>query len=67
MIFNICLIGGSVDLNSDFIYLTDILKLQINLSIYKYEYNFNGLFFNQIKDYKLSDEGFVAKNKSVFL
>lgn len=65
--FDICLIGNSIDFTIEFIYLTDILKYGINLSIYKYEYSFDGLFFKKIKGYKLAEEGFVKKSKSVFL
>lgn len=61
IIFEIVLIGKSIDDNSNFIYLTDYI---INddttefLSCYTYQYAIDGIKFNHEFGYNLTDEGF---------
>lgn len=60
------LVGKTIDKNSDFIYLTDFFNTDdLNsdkgikeVSFYTYEYDFDGISFNQESEYKLTDEGF---------
>lgn len=61
--YKIVLIGESIDINNDFIFLTDLVNVDeygcsFSLEYYTYEMNFNGLQFNQYNGYKLSQEGF---------
>ncbi len=59
----ICLIGQSVCM-SDFIYLTDLLPnnwdscFGLDLSIYTYSYDFDGISFNRVSGYDLKNKGF---------
>lgn len=68
---NIVLIGKNIDKNSEFIYLADLLNINdseentlsdvfnLSLEMFTYEYGFNGINFNKIENYKLSNEGFI--------
>lgn len=67
--YEICLVGKSIDLNSSFSYLTDIVSSNIgetpmhfdsrfSLSVYTYSYDIDGLMFTQEYNYKQSSEGF---------
>ena len=60
--FNISfvLIGKTIDFNSDLIYLIDFMH---NLSVYTYDYYFDGIKFKKHEEYKLVDEGFKFKKK----
>lgn len=49
------LIGKTIDLNSDLIYLVDFMD---NLYFYTYEYEFDGIRFKNHNNYTLSNEGF---------
>lgn len=64
---NIILIGSSVSTDGEFAFLPEIL----NIKFYKYNYEFDGVHFEPIKDYKLTDEGFdkfiTKKNKNIWL
>jgi len=51
----ICLIGKEIDLNADFVYLSDIIN---NLSLITYSYDFDGISFKNHYNYKLTNEGF---------
>lgn len=64
---NINLIGKHINTNETFIYLTDLigsddeLECSQNLneiSLYTYEYNFDGIFFKREHGYCLTNEGF---------
>jgi hypothetical protein len=56
---NVTLIGRRVDLDSTFVYLTDIISSEnFNLRLYTYDYDVNGLNFKKHSGYKLNDEGF---------
>lgn len=52
---NIILIGREMDLKSSFAYIPDIFS---NVYLYTYKYNFNGIYFEPIYTYKLTDPGF---------
>lgn len=52
---SITLIGRTIDMNSDLIYLADVFE---NVELYTYEYEFDGIRFKQYKRYSLINEGF---------
>lgn len=54
------LIGKSVCKKSCFTYITDCFD---DIYIYTYSYNFEGLFFNSVENYRLIYEGFKFPNK----
>lgn len=67
--YNITMIGRDVDLNSSFSYLGDIFyndfwmtdlisEPLININLYTYSYNVDGLLFKEISGYSLIDKGF---------
>jgi hypothetical protein len=59
--FKIVLIGKSIDVNSDFVYLTDLLEDRDGnnlLEYYTYEYKFDGMYFTKRDGFKLIQEGF---------
>lgn len=61
--FCITLIGKSIDTNSTFCYLTDVLPDTILtcrsfLNCYTYEYDIDGIRFNLEYDYNLTEKGF---------
>lgn len=69
--YNICLIGRSVDDSGNFAYLPDLffndiendvsvcfIRRPMTVKFYKYNYKIDGLFFENISDYKLIEEGF---------
>lgn len=71
VIFNIVLIGKDIDLSGSFSYLPDLIGFGIpdfeppcsfgfiqNLSYFTYKYEFDGIKFDEQKEYKLKDEGF---------
>jgi hypothetical protein len=63
---SIVLIGGTINMASDFLYLPDILSCEdINLELYTYSLNFNGIFFKSHYGYGLRDEGFNIKAKPI--
>jgi hypothetical protein len=53
--YEIVLVGKSINFNSSFVYLTDFCS---ELDLYTYSYDFDGITFEKITDYKLSNEGF---------
>ena len=66
--FRIVLIGSEISMNDDFAYITDMFTPNIPsafyspainyVSFYKYEYDFNGIYFKSKKQFSLIDEGF---------
>lgn len=68
--FNIILCGRSIDLNSNFIYMTDLFNnheessiidfnMQIkSINVYTYDYEFDGLKINQKQGYHLTNNNF---------
>jgi hypothetical protein len=74
--FEITLIGETINQSNSFCYLTDFIthsydtdyKLEefrgtiIDLSFFTYEYKFDGIKFNKITGYKLTNEGFIKKS-----
>lgn len=67
--YQITLIGRQIDLNSSFCYLGDIFNQniemtdiddysKINVELYKYNFDVEGIKFNEIINYKLINEGF---------
>jgi hypothetical protein len=74
--FEITLIGQTIDESDSFCYLTDLIapsydlhyRLEefhdsiMNLSFFTYNYQFDGIRFNKINGYKLTDEGFIKKS-----
>jgi hypothetical protein len=60
----ITLIGGNIDMASDFLYLPDLLDGDsIALELYTYSLSFNGIYFKRYSGYGLRDEGFNIKTK----
>jgi hypothetical protein len=68
-IFNIVLIGRSIDLSGSFCFITDMLSINNRyydgaymengtINFITYDYNINGLFFKSRSGYNLSNEGF---------
>ena len=63
--FEICLIGKEVDKNSSLVYLPDIFgkellefdETQTIVTLYEYDYTFNGINFNSLNGYILKHEG----------
>jgi hypothetical protein len=67
---NIVLIGKSIDKKSEFLYLADLLNtdnlgdnslldsFNLSLEMFIYDYDFNGINFTKIENYKLMNEGF---------
>ena len=53
---NIKLIGQEVDLSGDFVYISDILRY--NVEMYLYSYKLDGLTFKRVLGYNLKNEGF---------
>jgi hypothetical protein len=65
--FQITLIGKTIDLSNDFVYLSgfDIYTSDQEssfLNICTYDYDFDGIKFNPVNDYSLKDEGFGKNN-----
>lgn len=60
--WKIVLIGKTVDKNSSLVYLPDLFTYTeegcVQLDIYEYEYDIDGILFNQIYDYSLAKKGF---------
>lgn len=61
--YKIVLIGDSIDKNSDFIFLTDLIDsnrygTSFSLEFYTYDFDFNGITFNSQSGYQLTNEGF---------
>lgn len=56
--FSIVLIGLTVDKNSSFAYLPDLLSADFTLELYEYKYDFDGISFNSIDGLCLPNEGF---------
>lgn len=56
------LVGRSIDLRNDFVYLADIVE---GLEVYTYEYNFDGITFDSRDGFHLSNEGFKIKKRRV--
>jgi hypothetical protein len=66
--YTITLIGKTIDLNSSFVYLSQFTNepeervvnenSEFHLRNFLYQYNIDGLSFEEIDLYKLSDEGF---------
>lgn len=57
--YTITLIGASLELNSSFVHLTDVLTENgFDLRIYTYQYEFDGIKFNRESDFYLKNEGF---------
>lgn len=57
--FGITLIGSSLDLNSSFVHLTDVITNNgFDLKMYKYTYEFDGIRFHKREDFSLTNEGF---------
>ena len=68
---NIVLIGKSIDKKSEFLYLADLLNtdnlgdnslldsFNLSLEMFTYDYDFNGINFTKIENYKLMNEGFI--------
>jgi hypothetical protein len=68
---NIVLIGKSIDQKSEFLYLADLLNtdnlgdnslldsFNLSLEMFTYDYDFNGINFTKIENYKLMNEGFI--------
>jgi len=65
--FRIVLIGSSIDTESTFSYLSDLLPINEYfysfLSVYKYSIELEGLTFEEQSSYKLTKEGFTKKLK----
>jgi hypothetical protein len=58
-IFSIVLIGQTINLNSSFCYLPDLISSnKFNLELYTYEYSFDGIKFELKDGFKLINEGF---------
>lgn len=62
-IFEITLIGRTLDMNSSYSFLTDFIESNehgyiSNISNFTYSYSIDGLVFNHEKGYKLTTEGF---------
>lgn len=62
--FSIILCGKTINLNSDLIYLADLVDCSdnklIDINFYTYDYKINGLKFEKHNNYKLIDEGFKS-------
>ena len=65
--FKIVLIGSEIESPLNLVYLSDILsdeivyhkdKCSLKLELYKYDYTINGIEFEEISGYCLTDEGF---------
>jgi hypothetical protein len=68
---NIVLIGKNIDKKSEFLYLADLLNtdnlgdnslldsFNLSLEMFTYDYDFNGINFTKIENYKLMNEGFI--------
>ncbi len=59
--YRIILIGKTIDMGSSFIYIPDIMcanDYSIAVEFKTYEYKHNGIWFNDINGYKLTNEGF---------
>lgn len=67
--YEIVLIGRSIDINSSIIYLTDFFTDELGeydiddtsktfISFYKYDFDIEGLKFEPVFDYRLTNEGF---------
>ena len=53
--YKITLIGKSIDTSGSFCYLPDVMDC---LELYVYRYDFDGVYFDEQRKYKLTDEGF---------
>ena len=62
--YSIILCGKTINLNSDLIYLADLVDCSDNklmdINFYTYEFKINGLKFEKHNNYKLTDEGFKS-------
>lgn len=62
VVFKVVLIGSKIEKDTSFSYITDLLPRGINceqfLSLYKYNYDFDGIEFVEKYGYKLIHEGF---------
>ena len=66
--FRIVLIGSEISMNDDFTYITDMFTANIpsafystainSVLFYKYDYDFDGIYFNVSNKYRLINEGF---------
>ena len=67
MSIKIVLIGRTIDINSTFVFLPEIInnsncEYSFQLEMLKYSYNVEGLLFSEISGYKLNNEGFKFNN-----
>lgn len=53
--FKFMLVGSSIDKDGDFCYMPDLFN---NVHLWTYQYQFDGIFFNQHNGYKLINSGF---------
>lgn len=53
--FCITVVGKYIDLNSDFIYLSNFMP---NLNVFTYDYKIDGIYFEEHREYKLIKSGF---------
>ena len=67
--FEICLIGKELDLSSSVCYLSDIFDVDVidieihlesvtKVQLLKYDFDIDGLIFNECYDYNLPNKGF---------
>jgi len=68
---DIVLIGKNIDKKSEFVYLADLLNtaksienelldsFSLGLEMFTYDYDFDGINFTKIENYKLMNEGFI--------
>ena len=64
VVFSICLIGREINKNSTLVYLPELLVMDDLytgygfLTMYDYNYDIDGLVFNEVECYSLTNEGF---------
>jgi len=65
IMFSLHLVGSSIDLSTTLSYMPDLIKInnEFNVRFTMYKYEFDGIHFEEIGGYKLSDEGFVNKKR----
>lgn len=56
--YSIRLIGSEIDLDSSFSFLPNLCHWRFGVEMYTYQFDIDGLKFNEIRDYKLIDPGF---------
>ena len=72
---NISLVGNDVDTSGSFVFLTDLIQHSdfesfpcgeiYRVNFYKYSYKIDGLFFETISDYNLTDTGLKIKPRKM--